>query len=251
MRKISFIVFITIIISLLSSNSIFAQQDSIAKESPFSVSCDLMSRYVWRGIDWGDAPSIQPSVSYTKAGFTVGAWGAFATNVNGYQEADLYVSYAYKFMSFTLTDYYYPSNVTPYKYFEYTDSITGHILETSLAFNGTEDLPLTVMIATYIYGDDNRKINDDGTVIGIQYSTYAEVSYAFNKVNVFMGTNLTKPNTDNGEVGYYGNYIGVVNLGATFLKNIKITNTFTLPLKVSVITNPQAEKIYFVAGFSF
>ena len=251
MRKISFIVFSTIIISLLSSNSIFAQQDTTAKENPFSIGCDIMSKYVWRGTDFGDAPSIQPGVSFTKAGFTIGAWGAIATSYKGYQETDLYASYAYKFMSLTVTDYFFPSNTKTYNFFDYDDSSTGHILEVSLAFNGLENFPLTVMLATNVYGADNVRINPDGTTGDIQYSTYAEIAYAFKYVNVFMGTNLTNVDRENGETGFYGNYIGVVNLGVSATKNIKITKFYSLPLSVSLITNPQAEKIYLVAGISF
>ena len=251
MRKVSFIVWATMLMSLLSSNAIFAQQDSTAKKNPFSASCDLMSRYIWRGTDFGDAPSIQPSASFSKKNFTIGAWGAIATSLNGYQETDIYVSYAYKFMSLTVTDYFFPSNVTPYKYFDYNDLSTGHVIEASLAFTGTKKIPLTVMLATNVYGADSRKINSDGSNGGIQYSTYAEIAYAFKNINVFMGTNLTNINRDNGETGYYGNYMGVVNLGLSTTKNIKITEQYSLPLSVSLITNPQAENIYLVAGFSF
>jgi len=251
MRKISFIVFSTIIISLLSVELTFAQQDSIVKKNPFSISCDLMSKYVWRGSDFGDAPSIQPGVSYTKGGFTIGAWGAIATTFNGYQETDIYASYAYKFMSLTVTDYFFPSNTKTYNFFDYDDSSTGHILEVSLAFNGLENLPLSVMLATNVYGADNKRINIDGTKGGIQYSTYAEIAYAFKYMSVFMGTNLTNINRDNGETGFYGNYMGVVNLGVTTSKSIKITEHYSLPLSVSLITNPQAKKIYLVAGISF
>ena len=237
--------------NLLNTYSVFAQQDSISQENPFSVSCDLMSRYVWRGSDFGNAPSIQPGIAYTKKNFTIGAWGAFATNINGYQEADAYASYTYKFMSLTVTDYFFPSNLISYKYFDYNSLSTGHVVEASVAFNGTEKLPLTIMLATNIYGADNKKINNDGTSGDIQYSTYAEISYAFKNVTIFIGTNLTNINRDNAETGYYGNYIGVVNLGISTTKNIKITETYSLPLSVSLITNPQAENIYLVAGFSF
>jgi hypothetical protein len=66
-----------------------------------------------------------------------------------------------------------------------------------------------------------------------------------------MGFNLTNVDRDKGESGFYGDYMGVVNLGLTTTKEIEITNKFKLPLTVSLITNPQAEKIYLVAGFSF
>jgi len=59
---------------------------------------------------------------------------------------------------------------------------------------------------------------------------------------------LTTPNTERGETGFYGSSFGVVNLGITATKKIKITKDFSLPLKASFITNPQAENIFFVVG---
>lgn len=39
---------------------------------------DLVSRFVWRGIDLGDAPAFQPYASVSLAGFEFGAWGSYA-----------------------------------------------------------------------------------------------------------------------------------------------------------------------------
>ncbi len=118
---------------LVGSSAVFAQSESAKKRSPIDVSCDLMSRYVWRGMDLGASPSIQPGISYSKAGFTVGAWGAYTTNLVALQEADLYLSYTYKEkFSLTFTDYFFPDETgSDYKYFNYKEKSTGHIFEMS------------------------------------------------------------------------------------------------------------------------
>lgn len=227
-------------------------QEEDKKDSPFSISCDLMSRYVWRGTDYGASPSIQPGVEYAIGGFTIGTWGAFTTNLPGVQEVDLYTSYTFKeIISLTVTDYFFPDEVVGYNYFNYKEATTGHVFEGTLSYNGTEKLPLSAFVATNFYGADAKRINDDGTTGSIMFSTYAEIGYAFNYVDVFMGFNCTTADTDKGESGYYGNSFGVVNLGATFSKDINITQRFSLPLTASLITNPQAEKIYLVVGLSF
>lgn len=253
MKKNNIVLILTLVLFLLTGSSSFAQEEVSAKESPISVSCDLMSRYVWRGKDFGASPSIQPGISYSIAGFEVGAWGAFTTNLPGVQEADLFVSYTIKdLFSITVTDYFFPDELNAnYNYFDYKDLSTGHVFEGTIAFNGTEKLPLSVLIASNFYGADARKINADGTSGKIQFSTYAEIAYAFNYFDVFMGFNLMDPDESKGESGYYGDSFGVVNLGITASKDIKITEKFALPLTVSLITNPQAEKIYMVAGFTF
>lgn len=256
MRKNIFSFLSIIILIILNSNTLFAQTDST--KSPISVGCDLMSRYVWRGTDFGGTPSIQPSISFEKSGFTIGAWGAYSTNFSGnntgdiYKEADIFVGYTFKkIITLTVTDYFFPNDISDNKYFDYNNKTTNHVLETSLSFNGTEKLPLTVLLATNVYGADAKKINDDGTVGNIQFSTYAELGYSFKNLDVFIGTNMTQPDREKGESGYYGDYMGVVNLGVTSSKEIKITKTYSLPLTVSFIINPQSEKIFLVAGFSF
>ena len=244
---------ISLFLLIGNSTSVFAQNDSTQTKNPISISADLMSRYIWRGTDYGAAPSIQPGIEYSKAGFAIGAWGAYVINFQGYQESDLYIGYTFYKSMFTVmvTDYYFQSDLSNVNYFDYNSKTTGHVFEAALTFNGTEKLPLSLMIATNIYGADAKKINNDGTQGDNQFSTYAELTYSFKHFDVFAGANLTAPDRDKGETGYYGNYMGFVNIGLSTVKNIKITEHYSLPLTLSVITNPQAEKIYFVAGFSF
>lgn len=63
---------------------------------------DTVSRYVWRGIDFGDpvsyeepmtwqnnTPAIQPGVTYTfDNGLSVGLWGSYGIGKNGSNEID-------------------------------------------------------------------------------------------------------------------------------------------------------------------
>jgi len=238
-----------ITISLFMVGSIFSQNKT-SKDNPFSLSVDVMSRYIWRGADFGNSPSIQPNIEYNKGNLTIGAWGAYATNSN-YQEADLYLSYALSDrVSLTLTDYFFPSSTTTDNYFDYNQSTTGHVFELSLGIDATDEFPFNILLATNIYGDDANKLHTNGTTNSIQYSTYAEMGYTFKNANAFIGFNLTKPNKTRGELGFYGDSLGVVNLGITIVKKIKISNSFTIPLSGSLIANPEAEKIFMVIGFS-
>ncbi|PLX07931.1 MAG: hypothetical protein C0598_12770 [Marinilabiliales bacterium] len=247
------LLFLTIFMACLMGSSLMGQEAEETANKPLSVNVDLMSRYVWRGTDYGASPSIQPGISYSLKGFTIGTWGAFTTNNPGVQEVDLYLSYTFlkEMISVTITDYYFPDEVAPgFNYFHYRDSI-GHVFEAMLSFNGTEKIPLTFLIATNFYGADAKCCNSDGSTSDkIQYSTYAELGYTYKNINAFIGFNLTNPDTDKGEIGYYGSKMGVINLGITGSKDIKITDKFSLPVSVSLITNPQAEKVYLVAGIS-
>mgnify|MGYP001190131534 CR=1 FL=1 len=252
MRNSTFLTLLVLSIGLSGSYKLCAQEENTILESPISITCDLMSRYVWRGTDFGGSPSIQPGVEYGKNGIAIGAWAAYTINSPGEQEVDLYASYTFKdLLTFTVTDYYFPDELDDYNYFNYNNNTTGHILEVSLSFNGTQKLPVSLLLACNVWGDDAVRLNGDGSEGALQYSTYAEASYAFKYLDVFAGVNLTGADTSIGESGFYGDNPGVVNLGLSTTKEIQISEKYSLPLSISLITNPQAEKIYLVAGISF
>ena len=48
--------------------------------------------------------------------------------------------------------------------------------------------------------------------------------------------------------GFYGTGAGLVNLGITGTRNIKISDQFELPVRSSLVVNPQAQKIFLVLG---
>ncbi|MFZ4707647.1 MAG: TorF family putative porin [Bacteroidales bacterium] len=221
-------------------------------KSKLDISADVVSRYVWRGLNLGgSSPSIQPGMEFSSGDFTIGAWGAYSmSSATTSQEADLYLCYTLAdVICFTATDYYFPKEDTLNHYFNYEKDKTTHIFEFSAKFLGTEKLPLSLMVATNLYGADAKKSNGE-----IQYSTYVELGYNF-KVNetgcsAFMGFTPNNPDRSKGETGFYGPYAGVINLGITATRELKITDTFSLPVNASLITNPQAENIFLVFGIS-
>lgn len=272
MKRISYLCLIALfILPFIPIRALAYSVNQPHSKSHIFFGADLMSRYIWRGMQFGgNSPSIQPYFTYKTGSFETGVWGAFSLSGKNYsQEVDLHVSqsFAKNMFTVTLTDYFFPEEFGNYDYFDYKNQTTGHILEGSFAFNGTKKFPLTVMVATNFYGDDAARIEDDPNSLdfnkktGIQYSTYFELSYPFKinlvNINTFIGVNATTPrkadvNTGyKGETGFYGNRFGVVNLGFTASRAIQITNKYALPIMVSLITNPQAKKIYFVFGISF
>ena len=273
MKKIYLLSILCVFIFFPSFSFPVEGQETSSKKnkSHLAIGADLVSRYIWRGSQFGgNAPNVQPSITYDYGGFEAGVWGSFSlSGANTSQEVDLFLSqsFANKMFTVTLTDYFFPVEFGNYNYFKYGKNETGHVFEGSLTYNGTKKLPLTAMIATNFFGADAARIGDNpqssdfNQKTGIQYSTYLELGYPFqvNKVDVstFIGFNATTPKKEDtttgylGETGFYGNKIGVVNLGFTASKSVQITKKFALPLTVSLITNPESKKIYFVFGISF
>jgi len=209
-------------------------------ESPFSLGVDAVSRYVWRGLDFANSPSIQPYASYSLGGFSLGTWGAFSTNDANYQEVDLILGYDYKSVATVfVTDYFFPDGTNANnRFFNYDKETTGHYLEATAGFEGTTDFPVTATLAHFFYGADK----DDSWYFELGYTGQTEQF----EYNVFMGATPGKGMyLPDGSDGF-----SVVNIGAKVIKTIPVTANFSLPLSGSLIVNPQSENIFFVIGIS-
>lgn len=224
---------------LLPFSNATAQETEKKCNIEFSSGLDIMSRYVWRGTDFGRSPSLQPALELgfgsTKHAFTLGAWGAYTTNGANAQEADLYLGYTFnEMLSLTVTDYFFPDdNAVKQKYFMYKEARTGHIFEAALGFE-CQKIPLSLTAAYNFYGAD------------ADHSAYFELGYGFKHFDFFIGaTPGAGIYVTEGHDGF-----SVVNLGITHEREIQITDKFALPVSASLIANPQAENIFFVFGIS-
>ena len=230
-----------------------AQGDSI------KVTADIVSNYIWRGTV-GNAykgntfsPNFQPTISYIHGPFEIGAWGS--TDFAGtYKETDLYATLTLGTAAITINDYFFPdvsglmSPTAPY--FNYDNKKTGHMLELALSYKISDQVPFSILVATMFYGAD-KKYDFSKKAFDMDkqnYSTYIELGYAFKKFSAFVG--MTPAN------GYYGasyggyDTFGVVNMGITATRNLKISDKFELPLKGTIGFNPQSEMMYMVFGIT-
>jgi len=187
------------------------------------VAADVVSSYVWRGA-YQSGIAVQPTLDFTAGGFSIGAWASTALSEIGgslMQEADLYAKYAFGFgLSVGVTDYYYTGN----KFFDYAKG-GAHSLELNLGY-ATGALSLSA-----------------NTLLNVDSDLYFEAGYAFDKVSVFVGAGNKAFNLTDGK-------FSLVNIGASTTKEIKITDSFSIPLKASVILNPKSEQFFFVAGIT-
>jgi hypothetical protein len=262
-RKIILFVLVSLFTSVaFPLRNLYAQSKHPAE---IAFGGDIVSRYIWRGKDYGNSPAIQPNFSVGVAGFKAGVWGSYGLSsysqkindttfkdMGHYAECDLSVSYTYKWFTLMVTDYFFPNGLTPNdnnKYFNYDSQTTGHAIEGCLTFNGPEKFPIQVMACTFLYGADKGKDSTGTYGLGTKnnYSTYFEVSYPFKIHNIID----LKPFAAGIPFGsaIYGHSAGIVNLGMTASKSIPIVkDKYAITLYTSLITNPQAQSIFLVFG---
>jgi hypothetical protein len=254
MKTKSLLLIFFINLSFLTNIKIIAQNSE--HTSPFKVTADLVSSYVWRGsmATVSPTPNIQPTLAYTKGGLEIGVWGS--TDFTGsYKEIDTYVSVIVQHLKLAVTDYNW--NFEKTNYFNYKNSETGHRFEGTIGFTGNEAVPVSISWNTFFYGFDKK--SEDSTRQA--FSTYIELGYSKGVASLFFGFTPWS--------GLYNNYgatnfdpgagkksFSIVNIGASVTKDLKITETFSLPLKATLVINPSAtysrnDYIHLILGISF
>ncbi len=237
-----------------------AHPDLRAREagSNLSMGTDLVSRYIWRGLNTGGPGAhFQPWLEYRmgQTGVALGAWGSYSLGSGTGTEVDLYLSYTpVSFLTIGVTDYFFPADAAfgSSSFFDYGAGTTGHTLEAMISFNGLKDFPLSVLFAMNFYGADGTDENGDNYL-----AKYLELSYAFaageTTIVPVAGMALDDPREEESAVGWYGNSAGLIQAGFTLGREIKITEHMDLPVSIAFLVNPEAENIYLVLtiGFTF
>ena len=88
----------------------------------------------------------------------------------------------------------------------------------------------------------NYMLNEAGGALTAGGDMYFEAGYAFKNFSLFAGAGNGWHTTD-------GTF-GLVNVGISTQKEVKITDSFSLPIAGSLILNPKTEQFFIVAAIS-
>lgn len=247
-KKFGVIAIVLLLTGLVPSSTM--AQDKVEA----SVGADLVSGYIWRGQDLGGV-SIQPSLGIAYKGFSLGAWGSVGFESKDTKEFDLTLGYSIGGFSASITDYWFNTQVptgmdddgeTTYatnKYFKYDAHSTAHVFEAQVGYDF--DL-LSVNWYTNFAGADGVKENGKRA-----YSSYLALSAPFKLGGLDWTVDLGMVPW---ETTFYNGYtsgfsITDISLGAS--KEIKITDSFSVPVFAKASVNPRTEGAYFTFGLSF
>lgn len=223
----------------LASVALMASVATQAQESvEASVGADLVSGYVWRGQDLGNA-AIQPSLSLSWNGLSLSAWGSVGLVTEEDKEFDLTLGYTFGGFSVSVTDYWFNSNP---KYFDYEAHTTSHVFEAQVGYDFGV---VNVNWFTNFAGADG--VNKDGDRA---YSSYIQVGIPFKLGGLEWEAEVgaTPWATD-----FYAEADGfaVCDVAVQATKELKLSQTFSLPVFAKAAWNPATEGAHFVVGLSF
>lgn len=225
-----------------------AKDETFVSPFAFSVSMDIVNRYIWRGVEFGvdqdgnSTPHLQPtaglSYSFTNgSSLSFGIWGSYGFD-GSYSESDFYLNVFYPTevidFSATFNDYYYPYLQIPFTNFK-SEGNGAHTIDAQLLLSLKSYLPVSFLISSNIYNEvpDNNSI-------------YVECGYSFeiSNTNIGLFAGAAKGhsiwhtvNTDKFEF---------VNVGFKLGKSIKISDEYSIPVGIQWIYNHHLKNNYIV-----
>ena len=225
-------------LGMAMSMTTFAQEES---EVETTIGADVVSSYIWRGQDLGSA-ALQPTLGIAYKGLSLSAWGSYGlVDVADTKEFDLTLAYTIGGLNIGVTDYWFntmPTGGDPDgRYFKYDAHATNHVLEANIGYDfGFASLNWFTNFAGNDYKKDGKRA----------YSSYMEVVVPFKLSAIeWTATAGAVPSTS---PQYGTNGFAVTNVALKATKDIKISDTFSVPVFAEVAANPRAQKAYLTFG---
>ena len=206
-----------------------------------TVGTDFVSSYVWRGLELGDV-SMQPTLGVSYQGLSLSAWGSVGlSNPADTKELDLTLAYSVGGFNIGVTDYWFNAGLDPLnRYFKYAADETNHVFEANVGYDfGFASLQWYTNFA------GNDLVETTGK---LAYSSYFEINVPF----TLGGVDWT---ATAGAVPFATDFYGtgsfaVTNLALTAAKDIRITDTFSIPVFAQVAANPCSRAAFLVFGIT-
>lgn len=206
-----------------------------------TISSDLVSQYIWRGLEQSST-AIQPTLGVSWKGLSLTAWGSVGiTESNAPKEFDLILNYTIGGFSIGVTDYWLSNGGDPLgRYFRYYAHSTNHIFEANVGYDFKF---LSLQWNTNFTGNDGLTKKGKRA-----YSSYFEINAPFKLATLDWTATV-------GVVPYATTYydtkgFAVTNVSLRATKDIKITDTFSIPIFGQIIASPRQETAFFVFGFT-
>jgi len=230
---------------MLFSITMLAQENTCESKFNVNVNADLVSRYIWRGMEYGEnTPHFQPSLSFgynfnDNVNLLLGAWGSYGFT-GAYNESDLSATLSINteksgLFSIGLSDYFYPYLGVDYSNYK-KEGEGAHTIEIAFNYYGPESLPIHILVSNNILNTPKD-----------EKSFYAELGYTFTindvSVSVFgggaSGISSWHMISDTG--------FKVINTGISASKTLAINDNLSIPVGISWIMNPYLKTTYMVA----
>ncbi len=229
-------------LTVLTAMSLFTATAVEAKtEIETTLAADVVSQYIWRGLDSGHT-SLQPTLGIGYKGLSLTAWGSTGlTDSSDTREFDLTLGYTISGFNVGITDYWFSNGLDPLsRYFKYDAHGTNHVFEANVGYDFGW---ASIQWFTNFAGNDGRTQSDKRA-----YSSYFEISAPFRLGG--MSWKATAGAVPYATSFYRTEGFAVTNISLRATKDIRITDSFSIPIFGQITANPSSQDAYLVFGFT-
>jgi len=217
-------------------------QTATAQDLSVDAGMTLTSRFIYRGVELGNSPNVQAMVGINSGGFSLYGWGSHSLGQddNAYKEVKFWANYTLDLGEFNLTPQIENHFNAYTDLFDFDENTTTHVFQASAKLAGKGEAAPDLMIG-YAFGSPV-----EGTI-------YAEAGYAFASGDYGMRAFVSTQYSDGPgfvDLGYNSKFV-VNQIGVSASRTLQISDSFSLPLGISLIVNPKTERIFTAASFSF
>jgi hypothetical protein len=206
-----------------------------------TISGDIVSSYIWRGQDLGSA-AVQPTFGVGYKGLSLTAWGNYGlVNPADTKEFDLTLAYTIGGLNVGVTDYWFDrAGLDPdARYFKYDAHGTNHVFEANIGYDfGFASIQWFTNFSGNDYKEDGKRA----------YSSYVELAVPFKLASVDWTAAVGAVPTTS-EI-YKTKDFAVTNVSLKATKDIKVTDTFSIPVFGQLVGNPCSQYAYLVLGIT-
>ena len=230
---------IVLVAMLMATGMSATAQDEVET----TVAADVVSQYVWRGQDLGNV-SLQPTLGIGYKGLSLSAWGSVGlADADDTKEFDLTLAYTIGGLNIGITDYWFNAGLDPdNRYFMYNAHSTNHVFEANIGYDfGVA----SVQWFTNIAGNDG--VNKDGKRA---YSSYLELAVPFKLATVDWTASVGAIPWATSFYNGWTSGFAVTNVSLKATKDIKVTDSFSIPIFGQVMANPRTQNAYLAFGFT-
>ena len=205
-----------------------------------TLAADVVSQYIWRGWDLGHT-SFQPTLGIDYKGLSLTAWGSTGlTDSSDTREFDLTLGYNISGFNIGITDYWFDSGLDPLnRYFKYDAHGTNHVFEANVGYDFGF---ASIQWFTNFAGNDGRTKSGKRA-----YSSYFEVSVPFRLGGISWS--LAAGAVPYATSFYDADGFAVTNISLKATRDIRITDSFTIPIFGQITANPRSQDAYLAFGF--
>ena len=227
---------------LMAAMLLVPAETARAQDLSVDAGMNLTSRFIYRGVELGNAPQVQARIGINSGAFSLYGWGSHTLGLDdgAYKEVKFWANYTLDLGSFTLTPQIENHFDAFSDLFDFEENTSTHVVQTSLRLAGKGDAAPDLFIG-YAFGPPV-----EGTI-------YIEAGYRFTSGAYGMRAFISSQYSDGPgfvDLGYNDTLV-INQIGISASRTLNLTESFSLPLGISMVVNPRTERIFTAASISF